>query len=139
MTAGVDAIEDGRAIDLLAPVARHRITANAVRCWPPLLGGCRGCHRAALRRCAPSDGALWVLAGRAAMAVGDAAVLARARDALAPAAGELAGAGSGMLTAGPADHLAEWDRHLGGGRAEPKSEMGPSRLPGTGPSPIGLA
>ncbi|MQA34375.1 AfsR/SARP family transcriptional regulator [Modestobacter roseus] len=63
--------------------------------------------------------ALWVLAGSAALAVDDAAVLARARDALAPAAGELAGAGSGMLTAGPvADHLAEWDRRLGaGGRA----------------------
>ncbi|MFQ1002670.1 BTAD domain-containing putative transcriptional regulator [Modestobacter sp. SSW1-42] len=53
--------------------------------------------------------ALWVLAGTAARAVGDTAVLARAREALAPAAGELAGAGSGMLTAGPvADHLAAW-------------------------------
>ena len=57
--------------------------------------------------------ALWVLAGSAALAVGDTAVLVRARAALAPAAGELAGAGSGMLTAGRvADHLAAWDRRL---------------------------
>jgi DNA-binding SARP family transcriptional activator len=58
--------------------------------------------------------ALWVLAGSAALAVGDAAVLTRAREALAPAAGELAGAGSGMLTAGPVDaHLAAWARAAG--------------------------
>lgn len=50
--------------------------------------------------------ALWVLAGRAALAVGDAVVTARASVALAPATGEIAGAGSGMLTAGlVADHL----------------------------------
>ena len=50
--------------------------------------------------------ALWVLAGRAALAAGDRTVLGRARAALAPAAGEVAGAGSGMLTAGPvAEHL----------------------------------
>jgi DNA-binding SARP family transcriptional activator len=56
--------------------------------------------------------ALWVLAG---------SVLARARAALAPAAGQLAGAGSGMLTAGPvSDHLTRWDRLLGDvGRAQP--------------------
>lgn len=50
--------------------------------------------------------ALWVLAGRAALVVGDHAVLARAATALTPAAGEIAGAGSGMLIAGPVtDHL----------------------------------
>jgi DNA-binding SARP family transcriptional activator len=50
---------------------------------------------------------LWCLAGRAALAVGDSATAARAERALAPAAGELAGAGSGMLTFGPVDeHLA---------------------------------
>lgn len=43
---------------------------------------------------------LWVLAGRAAIAVGDRRVAERAWAALAPAAGELA-AGSGVLTAGP--------------------------------------
>jgi len=50
---------------------------------------------------------LWVLAGQAALAVGDSAAMARAHAALAPAAGEIAGAGSGTLTAGPvSDHLA---------------------------------
>lgn len=54
--------------------------------------------------------ALWCLTGRAALLLGDRAVTARARAALAPAAGELAGAGSGMLTAGPvALHLAALD------------------------------
>ncbi|MCZ2828992.1 AfsR/SARP family transcriptional regulator [Modestobacter sp. VKM Ac-2986] len=58
--------------------------------------------------------ALWVLAGSAALAVGDLAVLARAQEALAAAAGELAGAGSGMLTAGPVDdHLAAWAQAAG--------------------------
>ena len=49
---------------------------------------------------------LWILAGRAALVVGDRAVLDRAVAALEPAAGEVAGAGSGLLTFGPvADHL----------------------------------
>ncbi|MFJ3403809.1 BTAD domain-containing putative transcriptional regulator [Promicromonospora sp. NPDC090134] len=48
---------------------------------------------------------LWVLAGRAAVAVGDRRMAERARGALAPAAGEIT-AGSGVLTAGPVqDHL----------------------------------
>ncbi|SMO94335.1 DNA-binding transcriptional activator of the SARP family [Geodermatophilus aquaeductus] len=47
--------------------------------------------------------ALWVLAGRAAVAVGDRGLARRAADALRPAAGEIAGAGSGLLTAGPVD------------------------------------
>ncbi|MDT0445193.1 AfsR/SARP family transcriptional regulator [Streptomyces johnsoniae] len=50
--------------------------------------------------------ALWTLAARAAIAVGDRRTMTRAHHALAPAAGELAGAGSGLLTLGPvADHL----------------------------------
>ncbi len=54
--------------------------------------------------------ALWALAGRAALAVGDAAVKARAHAALAPASGEIAGAGSGMLTLGPvSEHLLALD------------------------------
>ncbi|TDD70419.1 SARP family transcriptional regulator [Jiangella aurantiaca] len=54
--------------------------------------------------------ASWCLTGRAALAVGDHARAARARAALAPAAGELAGAGSGVLTAGPVTlHLAALD------------------------------
>ncbi len=43
------------------------------------------------------------LAGRAAVVVGDRALAGRAAAALRPAAGELAGAGSGLLTAGPVD------------------------------------
>ncbi|MGW5869148.1 BTAD domain-containing putative transcriptional regulator [Streptomyces sp. NPDC055239] len=50
--------------------------------------------------------ALWCLAGRAAIAVDDRETMERARTELAPAAGELAGAGSGLLTLGPvARHL----------------------------------
>lgn len=50
--------------------------------------------------------ALWCLAGRAAIAVGDRETMERAHTELLPAAGELAGAGSGLLTLGPvARHL----------------------------------
>ncbi|RSN08408.1 SARP family transcriptional regulator [Nonomuraea sp. WAC 01424] len=45
--------------------------------------------------------AMWCLAARAAVAVGDGVTAARARCALAPAAAELAGAGSGLITLGP--------------------------------------
>ncbi|GHJ30628.1 SARP family transcriptional regulator [Streptomyces hygroscopicus subsp. sporocinereus] len=52
--------------------------------------------------------ALWCLTGQAAIALGDRETIARARTALAPAAGELAGAGSGLLTLGPVSrHLAD--------------------------------
>ncbi|MBI0296856.1 winged helix-turn-helix domain-containing protein [Streptomyces sp. PRKS01-29] len=52
--------------------------------------------------------ALWCLTGRAAIAVGDRETIARAHAALAPAAAELAGAGSGLLTLGPVSrHLAD--------------------------------
>ncbi|MFI0768236.1 BTAD domain-containing putative transcriptional regulator [Streptomyces sp. NPDC021218] len=52
--------------------------------------------------------ALWCLTGRAAIAVGDRETMARAHTALAPAAAELAGAGSGLLTLGPVSrHLAD--------------------------------
>lgn len=48
---------------------------------------------------------LWILAGRAATAVGDRRIAERARTALTPAADEVS-AGSGVLTAGPVrDHL----------------------------------
>ncbi|MGW5733451.1 MULTISPECIES: BTAD domain-containing putative transcriptional regulator [Streptomyces] len=50
--------------------------------------------------------ALWCLAGRAAIAVDDRETMERVHAELAPAAGELAGAGSGLLTLGPvARHL----------------------------------
>ncbi|XRQ07144.1 BTAD domain-containing putative transcriptional regulator [Actinomadura welshii] len=45
--------------------------------------------------------ALWCLIARAAIAVDDRETMARARGELVPAAGELAGAGSGLLTFGP--------------------------------------
>jgi DNA-binding SARP family transcriptional activator len=49
----------------------------------------------------------WCLVARAAVELGDRETMARARDRLAPAAAELAGAGTGLLTLGPvADHLA---------------------------------
>ncbi|WP_344934117.1 hypothetical protein [Actinoplanes nipponensis] len=48
------------------------------------------------------------LAVRAARALDDQALLARLRAELRPAAGEIAGAGSGVITLGPvADHLAQ--------------------------------
>ncbi|MEV4015266.1 BTAD domain-containing putative transcriptional regulator [Nonomuraea angiospora] len=50
--------------------------------------------------------AMWCLVARAAAAVGDRETMARARAALIPAAAELAGAGSGLLTLGPvSQHL----------------------------------
>ncbi len=48
--------------------------------------------------------ALWCLTAAAATAVGDSRVKERALAALLPAAAEIAGAGSGMLTAGPVSH-----------------------------------
>ncbi|MDX6353827.1 MAG: hypothetical protein QOF98_730 [Streptomyces sp.] len=51
--------------------------------------------------------ALWCLAAHAAVALGDRPTMHRARAELTPAATELAGAASGLLTLGPvADHLA---------------------------------
>ncbi|MFG1964733.1 BTAD domain-containing putative transcriptional regulator [Nonomuraea sp. NPDC049028] len=50
--------------------------------------------------------ALWCLTARAAIAVGDRETMERAHTELTPAAAELAGAGSGLLTLGPvATHL----------------------------------
>ncbi|GAB2999642.1 BTAD domain-containing putative transcriptional regulator [Streptomyces pseudoechinosporeus] len=48
--------------------------------------------------------ALWCLTGRAAIAVGDRELMRRAHTELTPAAEELAGAGSGLLTLGPVSH-----------------------------------
>ena len=56
---------------------------------------------------------LWSLTARAAVALGDRTRAAEAHDALLPAAGELAGAASAMLTAGPvSDYLTELRRFL---------------------------
>ncbi|MEU6409236.1 AfsR/SARP family transcriptional regulator [Microbispora sp. NPDC046933] len=58
--------------------------------------------------------ALWCLAARAALALGDRTTMERAHAALLPAAGELAGAGSGVLTLGPvAAHLDDLVAALG--------------------------
>ncbi|MFC4036525.1 BTAD domain-containing putative transcriptional regulator [Streptomyces polygonati] len=58
--------------------------------------------------------AMWCLTARAAIAVGDRKVMGRARSELMPAAAELAGAGSGLLTLGPvAGHLTALARALG--------------------------
>ena len=48
--------------------------------------------------------ALWCLAARAALTVGDRGTMERALAELTPAAAELAGAGSGLLTLGPVAH-----------------------------------
>ena len=58
--------------------------------------------------------ALWCLTGRAAITLGDRAMMTRAHTELTPAANELAGAGSGMLTVGPvARHLDDLAAALG--------------------------
>ncbi|MFF5897621.1 BTAD domain-containing putative transcriptional regulator [Streptomyces argenteolus] len=57
--------------------------------------------------------ALWCVLARAAAAVGHVPVLRRARDALAAAGGEAAGAGSGLVSFGPvADHIRAADSAL---------------------------
>jgi len=62
--------------------------------------------------------AMWCLTARAAIAVGDREMMERAHTALAPAAGELAGAGSGLLTLGPvARHLDDLAAALHGPRS----------------------
>jgi DNA-binding SARP family transcriptional activator len=72
----------------------------------------------ALRRCpAPPPGllaeALWSLTARAALALDDRTRATEARDALLPATGEIAGATSAMLTAGPVrDYLSELQHFL---------------------------
>lgn len=58
--------------------------------------------------------ALWCLTAQSAITVDDREVMRRARTELAPAAAEVAGAGSGMLTVGPvAHHLGCLDTALG--------------------------
>jgi hypothetical protein len=71
--------------------------------------------------------ALWCLVAQAALTAGDQATMARARTALAPAAQEWAGAGSGLLTTGPvADYLRQLDAALGDRRhADGKRGQGP--------------
>nr|WP_202454921.1 BTAD domain-containing putative transcriptional regulator [Streptomyces sp. SID8367] len=64
--------------------------------------------------------ALWCVLARAAASVGHLPVLRRARDELASAEGEFAGAGSGLVSFGPvARHLAAVDEALGGHAPSP--------------------
>ncbi|MEU3962625.1 BTAD domain-containing putative transcriptional regulator [Streptomyces buecherae] len=88
-----------------------------------LLAGGRRAEAATALRAAPPPPhdllyeALWCLIGRAAIGVGDRAVMRLTRTQLLPSKGELAGAGSGLLTLGPvARHLAALDAAL----AEPE-------------------
>ncbi|MEJ5867165.1 AfsR/SARP family transcriptional regulator [Pseudokineococcus sp. 5B2Z-1] len=81
-----------------------------LRPWALLATGRRrDAARALARTPDPLPGHLleaqWGLAGEAALVLGDARTAARACEALAPAAGEVAGAGSGMLAVGPVDDL----------------------------------
>ncbi|MGH3397841.1 MAG: BTAD domain-containing putative transcriptional regulator [Streptosporangiaceae bacterium] len=94
------------------------------RPWLLLARGDSGGASRALRSCpAPPPGllaeALWCLTARAAVILADRAVAATAHEALLPAAGEIADAASGMLTAGPvSDYLAELEQHgCGAGQA----------------------
>ena len=88
------------------------------RPWLFLARNRPGQAKNALGRCpAPPRGllseALWCLTARAAVILGDRALASQAYDALLPAAGEIAGAGSGMLTAGPVrDYLTDLQRLL---------------------------
>jgi DNA-binding SARP family transcriptional activator len=81
--------------------------------WLHLARGDRTAAAAALRRCpAPPPGllteALWCLVARAAVVLGDADTARAACAALQPAMAEVAGAASGLLTAGPVrDYLTE--------------------------------
>ena len=83
------------------------------RPWLLMARGRPGDAKAALGSCPPPPSgllseALWCLTARAAAVLGDHDTGGRARDALLPAAGEIAGAGSGMLTAGPVrEYLAD--------------------------------
>ncbi|MBE1536608.1 AfsR/SARP family transcriptional regulator [Actinomadura algeriensis] len=116
--AGMPGMAAGlRPLALLSVRVLHDLPARTdVTGWGPyepwarplvlLADGRDGEAAAALRRVPepPPDlmqEAMWCLVARAAVAVGDRATMARARAALVPAAGELAGAGSGLLTVGP--------------------------------------
>jgi DNA-binding SARP family transcriptional activator len=117
--AGMPGLEQGLLpLALLSIRVRHGLPADADEdtAWGPyepwarplvLLAQQRPRDAAAALRKVPEPPrdllfeALWCLTGRAALAVGDRALMQRAHDELAPAVGELAGAGSGLITLGP--------------------------------------
>ncbi|MEV7967712.1 BTAD domain-containing putative transcriptional regulator [Sphaerisporangium sp. NPDC088356] len=130
--AGMPGLERGLLpLALLCLRLRHArpISAGERTDWGPyepwarplvLLSQDRGGEAAAALRRLPDpprdllSEVLWCLAARAAIAIGDRETMERAHGELAPAAAELAGAGSGLLTLGPVaghlDDLAAWLR-----------------------------
>ena len=104
---------------LLTVRVQHRLPAEPGDYGPyqpwaePLLAATRPGAAPPDPPCDPLAEALWCLAARAAIVHRDRTAAARAREALRPAAAELAGAASGLLTLGPvADHLADLDLFL---------------------------
>ncbi|MBL7257641.1 AfsR/SARP family transcriptional regulator [Paractinoplanes lichenicola] len=111
--AGMPGLEDGLlplALLCLGIVSEEHFGPYEPWARPHLLlaAGDRAGAREALRTVPepPADllsEALWALTARAALNVDDRLMLERARVALAPARSQIAGAGSGVLTAGPVD------------------------------------
>jgi DNA-binding SARP family transcriptional activator len=119
--AGMPGFQDGAlSLALLCLRLRHTLPAEPAD-WGPyepwarplvLLAQDRHSEAATALRQVPDPPrdllfeALWCLVARAAIAVGDHKTMERAHTELSPAAAELAGAGSGLLTLGPvSDHL----------------------------------
>jgi DNA-binding SARP family transcriptional activator len=122
--AGMPGLEQGLLpLALLSLRVRHSLPAHFDESWGPyepwvrplvLLAQDRRREAAAALRRVPAPPrdllyeALWCLTARAAIALNDRETMERAYAELTPAAGELAGAGSGLLTLGPvSDYLAE--------------------------------
>jgi hypothetical protein len=122
--AGMPGLEQGLLpLALLSLRVRHALPAHFDESWGPyepwvrplvLLAQDRRREAAAALRRVPTPPrdllyeALWCLTARAAIALNDRETMERAYTELTPAAGELAGAGSGLITLGPvSDHLAE--------------------------------
>ncbi|NVI88274.1 BTAD domain-containing putative transcriptional regulator [Actinomadura sp. BRA 177] len=115
--SGMPGLEDGLLpLALLSLRVQHRQPAQPQAEWGPyepwarplvLLARDRPREAAGALRDVPEPPhdllfeALWCLTAGAALAVDDRDTMQRAHDALAPAAGELAGAASGLLTLGP--------------------------------------
>jgi hypothetical protein len=129
--AGMPGVEAGMfPLALLSLRIRHRRPAptdpgldwGPYRPWVrPLLDHARGDIAAARRAAAalpepPADhlyDALWAVNAHTAVLLGDGSLAARARDALRPLRGEIAGGTTAMITFGPVDDvLATLDRHL---------------------------
>jgi hypothetical protein len=109
------ALRHGEPLDPTADLGPHQPWAHPLL----LLAAGRRDQAAARLRDVPDpprdllQEAMWCLVARAAVALGDLISVERARAALVPAAAELAGAGSGLVTLGPvAAHLEPLDKAL---------------------------